>query len=364
MVLPKTVSVSVPGKLVLLGEHAVLHGHPALSTAINRSVKIVTTLIPEQTLQIDSFTCPLATIRDFASIGTNADVDDFPIMFTRVLSWIKTQNTLNADRENSLALIIRMASMLWTEDPGCGLNLQVCSDIPVGVGLGSSGAYCVGVVAALLSSPFCASHPDFVCLEEWRTKRKLCIERIVKWAILGETLFHGNSSGVDPTTSAYGGTIYYTRSFHNTFENDMLRRLGFVIGNTRIDRSTKDVISSIDPNQDLMEEIGQLVKKATTLSLSNTHEFYLGFKDLVRKNHDCLRRLGASHWMIDEVLEQLNGYGIGGKITGAGKGGCFFLVFKTAEEQAQIVSVLNQYPQIEWFGAGVGIKGLDICWEL
>ena len=72
------------------------------------------------------------------------------------------------------------------------------SDIPEGRGMGSSAAFCVATVAALL---------------HFYGGKSFNKEVINSLAYQCEKYFHGMPSGVDVSASCFGGLIYYRREF-------------------------------------------------------------------------------------------------------------------------------------------------------
>ena len=136
------------GKLILLGEHAVVHGHPAIAAAI--SLKTRVELHPQA--------------------GP-----------TQVVS-----SPFRDDRlEKALAVAL----------PTEGLAVHIKSDLPVGRGLGSSAALAIALIRARASL-------------EGRT---LDFEALHRAGFAIERVFHGNPSGLDHAVSAMGGVVLYRR---------------------------------------------------------------------------------------------------------------------------------------------------------
>jgi mevalonate kinase len=137
-----------PGKLILSGEHAVVHGHLCLALAVSLSTTVTLT-------------------RRSGPTG----IDDAPFS------------------DDRLAAVL--AAMLPTE----GIGVSITTDLPVGRGMGSSAALAIALVRA--RAALCGRVADFAeCHREG-----FVIERI----------FHGNPSGVDHTVSALGGGVRYRR---------------------------------------------------------------------------------------------------------------------------------------------------------
>lgn len=135
------------GKLVLCGEHAVVHGHPAIALAVDRSTTVTLTRRPGPTT-IDS---PHLDPRVAAALG--------PVL------------------------------------PAEGTGVEVTTDLPVGRGMGSSAALAVALVRARAALDGLSLGPDEVY------DRAMPIERA----------FHGNPSGVDVAVSARGGCLWFRR---------------------------------------------------------------------------------------------------------------------------------------------------------
>ena len=78
---------------------------------------------------------------------------------------------------------------------GKSMRISVFSDLPRGVGLGSSAAMAVAIIRALNK-----------CFD-----LNLSLERINEIAWLCEQFAHGSASGVDNAVSAYGTTLLYRK---------------------------------------------------------------------------------------------------------------------------------------------------------
>src|SRR3989338_3396929 len=147
------VTVSAPGKIHLLGEHAVVYGKPALLTAINR--RLTVTIVP----------------------GDNKTV-------------IHTSEP--SDYINHILAIISNHYKLSQLPP---LQISIRSEILSGYHLGSSAAVAVAMVGALL----------YFLKKIWNPTL------INQLAFEAEKKAHGNPSGGDNTVCTFGGFIWYRR---------------------------------------------------------------------------------------------------------------------------------------------------------
>ena len=135
------------GKLLLCGEHAVVHGHPAIALAVDRGTRVAIRAQPGPTV-IDS---------------PHADA--------------------------------RVREALLTVVPAEGWSIGVRTDLPVGRGMGSSAALAVALVRA---------HADL-------DRDPIDADEAYRRAMPIERAFHGNPSGVDVAVAARGGTLWFRR---------------------------------------------------------------------------------------------------------------------------------------------------------
>ena len=150
----KKISYSAPAKVILSGEHAVVYGKPALVSAIDRRLTV---------------------------------------------SVIESKNKDKDPRMAEIILIVKKylhGKNIPIKEKDCHISIQ--SDIPIGRGLGSSGALSVAASASLM---------------EFFSGTQFNPEEINNCAYQIEKLFHKNASGVDPTTSCFGGLIFYRKEF-------------------------------------------------------------------------------------------------------------------------------------------------------
>jgi len=155
------VTVSAPGKIHLLGEHAVVYGHPALLAAINSRLYV----------KVQS-----AKVNELSG---------------------KEIKIISPEKDTLIGQAISVFKKAWSIKnlpPGV---ITVTSQIPVGSGLGSSAALAAATIGALMK---------FV-------KNLWNPHRINELAFEVEKLAHGNPSGADNTSVVFGGLVWYRREF-------------------------------------------------------------------------------------------------------------------------------------------------------
>ncbi|MEM0194209.1 MAG: mevalonate kinase, partial [Metallosphaera sp.] len=168
----RTVEALVPLKLTLFGEHAIVYGEPAIAMAISESMKVTVkesdrTIISSSSLHIGNIRVNLQDMR------VESD------QISKALSFVI--EALNYFEEKRPALI----------------NIE--SSVDPSVGLGTSAAVIVGVIAAY--SKFLGY--DFTNLEIAKISRNV------------EKKVQGLGSRMDTFTTSLGGILYFPRGSEN-----------------------------------------------------------------------------------------------------------------------------------------------------
>ncbi len=260
------------GKVILFGEHAVVHGVPAIGLGIDRGAQ--------------------AKVRP-ASDGVNR---------LRIAQW--AIDVTETD-DHSLARAFR--AVLGEGEQAHAIDVEASSDLPPGAGLGCSAAMGVALVRA--------RHPNASLAE--------VVERAMAW----ERIFHGNPSGIDAAIAAQGGGVLFSRGAGAT-PIRIRGELMLCIANSGIGSSTKSMVeavaalhraesSRIGP---IFEEIGAIVALGgRALEVGDSH----AVGALMDRNHNLLKQLAVSIPELDAMCSIARGRGaLGAKLTGAGGGGC------------------------------------------
>jgi mevalonate kinase len=215
------------------------------------------------------------------------------------------------------------------------------STIPTGAGLGSSASVCVCLSAALLLQirTLAGPHPD-----QPPDEAETQIERINRWAFVGELCIHGNPSGVDNTVSSGGKAVLFRRDDYSkppTVTNlPKFPELPLLLVNTRQSRSTAVEVAKVGAlrkthpvvTNAMLDTIDQVTMSAhdmiSSMNLNeddddDDHTTLEQFGALFRINHGLLVSLGVSHPRLERIRELVDYANIGWtKLTGAGGGGC------------------------------------------
>ena len=216
-------------------------------------------------------------------------------------------------------------------DPQTPFSLEINSDIPIGMGLGSSAAFCTALARAF--------HPNSSA------------DDIAKLAHKGEHVIHGVSSGFDPHACAIAEPLYFSAENSTwralSLEQFREENLCFVLLSTNLAHTTKKVISKTQQVQATLNDklwqqhIEQLANYAhRSISLLENSPTLLG--PLMTDIQSLLRAIGVSNRALEEKIEHLTSLGaLGAKLTGAGCGGYVVGLFRKEQLQKTDIQTLN-----------------------
>ena len=305
--MPVLVTARAPGKVILLGEHAINRGQPALAA----SVGLYATCTLHQT------DARGIVFRSDAPGHTEQQMERGVLLdlAQEVDRWRATE-----DYEAIRALAGRdffapqqyvIASALRDALPE-GLEVTFSSELPRSCGLGSGGAAFAALATALGA---------LTGLGQDR-------ERLADWAHRGDVLAHGGvASRLDSQTSLCGGVIRFTQERNLGEPVAFNPALQIVIGNTGVIAATSEVNSRVrrwlaeNPTGRMryFEGIGLLSRAAQpALAAGNWPE--LG--RLLTLNQLVLEKIGVSTPELDALIDAaLRAGAYGAKLAGSGGGG-------------------------------------------
>lgn len=281
------------GKVILFGEHFVVHGSPAIAAAIKNTsiVKLIKS--------------------DKNSIQTKHSV-------VPTLSLAGINGVLNAMGVSEKYTVI------------------LEGDLPTYGGLGSSAAFCVALVRAIAKDQ----------------KISLTNEETNKFAYEGEKAFHGNPSGVDNLVATHGGIFEFTRGkthSENKFTKLALGKpLLLVISFSGKMSATVKMVEQVkkfkEADEDAFLQLKDVyldleIRAKKCLQKGKIEE--LG--DLMNSNHALLQQLGTSDELNDKAVEiALKNHALGAKVTGGGGGGCSIALADSFSRASHIETELNK----------------------
>ncbi|CAL8262946.1 unnamed protein product [Boreogadus saida] len=243
--------VSAPGKAILHGEHAVVHGKVALAVSLNLrtylELKATSTgKVSIDLPNIDTFLSwdlsdlqPLVS-ESFAKPDEAQRLD--PELLGRLREFVGVADGNLDTRSMATLAFLYIYLSLFGSGALPGLSVCVWSELPTGAGLGSSAAYSVCLAAGLLTASGAVPAP----LRDPSAPARWCqedMELINSWAFQGERIIHGNPSGVDNAVGTWGGMLRFLSGKIIPLSRVPLLRI--LLTNTKVPRSTKQLVAGV-----------------------------------------------------------------------------------------------------------------------
>ncbi|XP_077600712.1 mevalonate kinase-like [Stigmatopora nigra] len=352
--------ISAPGKAILHGEHAVVHGKVALAVSLNLRtyLKLKATNDGKVCINlpnIDTFLCwDASELKQFIqhSSGKQEDVKRLDAELLRRLRQFLgvADGSLDTSNMATLAFLYIYLCLFGTgELPS--LTISVWSELPTGAGLGSSAAYSVCLAAALLCAGGAISSP----LKVWDHTARWCqeeLELINSWAFQGEMIIHGNPSGVDNAVGTWGGMLRFLAGRIIPLSRVPLLRI--LLTNTKVPRSTKVLVARVKDRinkfptiltsvLDSVDAISCTCEKTLVEMTSEpiTGEHYNILEELIDINQHHLNVMGVGHPTLDTLCRVTLARGLHSKLTGAGGGGCGITLLRPETDTAVIQNTIQ-----------------------
>ncbi len=329
----KTVRSS--GKVILLGEHGVVHGRPALAAGLSTGCRANTVTADESRLVIEADDdAPRFAAAD------GAEENGGPGGAARVEVRADSPTYSDELRETLRRAFCAVLDAYEQQRPG--LEIRISRGLPPGAGLGCSAALGVALIRALDTALGIERDAEQVA------------EESLRW----ERVFHGNPSGIDSAIAASGKMALFRRGEPLQLVESSVEPL-LVIGHSGHSASTREMVEKVarlhaerrDEVEEIFDEIAELVLCGSAALEAGDA---LGLAELMDRDQALLRELGVSTPRLDEMCRTaLEAGAAGAKLTGSGGGGCMIAL---VEEQRVAENVLEALRRMGCgaFSASVG----------
>lgn len=177
-------------------------------------------------------------------------------------------------------------------------------------------------------------------------------EKINEIAYLAEEAGSGTPSGIDNTTSVFGGFITFEKNLQGGPNKigtlSVEKPIEIVLASTGITQETKVVVGDVrakkEANKEWFEEIAKQYKEICETGLEAVKkEDWKTVGDLMNKNQELLRQIGISCNEIENIIKTAKEAGAwGAKLTGTGKGGYVLLLTPGKELQEKVANEVEK----------------------
>jgi mevalonate kinase len=301
------VTVSAPGKLLLLGDHAVVYGFPCIVTAVNTRIVATVKSIEESAFELDA---PDVNVHGYkkpmSEIGTGDVSKDAKFAEFTVKNYFKTFPFSG------------------------GISIHTQAQFSKSIGFGSSAATVVSILAALVK----LFHPSVSEKQLFLLAKKTVLD--VQHA----------GSGFDAAAALYGGTILF-ENHGEVVEPLSVQSMPLVVGYTGVKADTATIVGAVAQKREkekvkvdrIFEAIGKLVEEAKDRMVEGDWERVGRLMDF---NQEYLRDLGVSSEKLESLISAAKKAGAwGAKLSGAGGGDCMIAVASQDKRQNVVDAIVE-----------------------
>ena len=269
------------GKIILLGEHSVVYGRPAIAAGFTP--------------------------------GCSASAETHTVDTLSVEPWGVQVEAARSEADAERELLRRAFAEICDHyhAPRAALHVRAHLQIPSGAGLGGSAALSVAILRAMDAQLSRTSNHD----------------ELLAASMAWERVFHGNPSGIDSAMAISGGLALYRRG-EPLEPIRMSRTVRLIVANSGERASTKDMVASVarqhERSRALAEQrfdaIAALVMNGRTALKTGDHKSLGQLMDL---NQALLNAFLLSTNKLEHMCRLARSSGaLGAKLTGSGGGGC------------------------------------------
>ncbi len=351
------ITVSVPGKIHLLGEHSAVYGKPAILATVDKYCNISLHPRKDNKIVISSEQLSMSVTTTFSEVKKiSQDAENTWLEFS------KTNDTelLKSIIKNPLSypcVVIGETFIHYKKSIQCGFDLVINSEIPMGAGLGSSAALAVSitaVVSSFLEEPF----------------DKSVINNI---AYSAEQKIHGYPSGGDNAAVCFGGFIWFRKEDPNfkiiqplPFSiPDSFAKNFILIDTGKPVETTGEMVAGVrklyqeNPNkiQRFLNDQEELTRQLlTSIRNAQTHEV----KQIIKQGESNLESIDVVSLFAKKIIRDIENSGGAAKICGGGgKTKSVGIILAFHQDLNILQKIINLY-KLPSYSVRLGVEGIQI----
>lgn len=307
------------GKVILFNEHFVVHGVPAIASAIDFTTEA----------KVERLTGP-AQLKPSGKEGSILG-DGWVLEDNRDANPGYKVKKYDQQKE-SINRVLKAAGFDAKKN---NIKITLGGALKAVGGVGASAAVCVSIARAL-NTEFGLGFDD---------------KKINEIAYEGETAYAGTPSGIDNTASTFGGFIWFVKNVtgsSNTMELIKIKEpLRIVMGNTLVTTDTEAAVAGVKKRKaENPDKYSMLFAKASDLAFEGRKAVEAHDVNkialLMNENHKLLQEIEVSHPKLDQLVEiALKNGAIGAKMTGGGLGGYMIALTPDASTQEKVAKAME-----------------------
>ncbi|MEM1263191.1 MAG: hydroxymethylglutaryl-CoA reductase, degradative [Pseudomonadota bacterium] len=272
------------GKIIIAGEHAVVHGYRAIAVPIPEALRVRIEPADEVSIHIPAW---------------------------------QVRRTLSADQEGLDGVVMTLLQRLDLTDARPAIHVD--AHYPPGIGLGGSASLAVGLIRAL----------------DAHYRLGLDDATINDHAFAAETLAHGRASGIDNTLAVYGRPLVYQRGADGEPSIEWLSvgtEMELLVAVAGSVQPTRRMVEQVAMLKDAMPaRVSAIMAEIDALAGAVTEALAAGQLErlgrLLNLNQGLLNSLGVSTAELESLCQIARDCGAyGAKLTGGGGGGAIIAV--------------------------------------
>jgi len=294
------ITVSAPGKLMLLGEHAVVYDRPCLVTAVGQRMKATVELLETSEFILDAKDVNITKYRKkMAEVGKG----EIP--------------------KGAKFVEIALKNFLEKHPMKTGIHVTTTSEFSSLFGFGSSSASTVCVIKAL--SELMGVNLPNKDIFDLSYKTVLDIQ--------------GKGSGFDVAGAVYGGTLYFVTG-GKVIEPLPINSLPLTVGYSGVKADTVTLINEVKKKlEEEPEKVNRIFDAIKDLVEKAKKDMAKGDWETVGKwmnfDQEYLRDLGVSTEKLESMISVAKKAGAwGAKLSGAGGGDCMIALTPNDKKKA------------------------------
>jgi len=318
------ITVSAPGKLMLLGEHAVVYDRPCLVTAVGQRMKAIVELLDTLEFVLDAQD---VNISNYKKKMTEVGIGEIP--------------------KGAKFVEIALKNFLEKHPMKSGIHVTTTSEFSSLFGFGSSSASTVCVMKALSE----LSGANFSNKDIFDLAYKTVLD------------IQGKGSGFDVAGAVYGGTLYFVTG-GEVIEPLPITSLPLIVGYSGVKADTVTLINEVKKKlEEEPEKVNRIFDAIKDLVEKAKKDMAKGEWETVGKwmnfDQEYLRDLGVSTEKLESMISVAKKAGAwGAKLSGAGGGDCMIALTPNDKKKAVADAITKAGGQV--IDVAVNAEGVRI----